>query len=73
MFSGNVPHLHKYPKNTVLLSKAAFRMYVIVDREKGMKALSVRAAFDRVEKTYKKREIVEILERKKACVSRERL
>jgi hypothetical protein len=51
MFPENVPHLHKYPRNTVLLSKAAFRMYVIVDREKGINALSVRAAFDRVEKT----------------------
>jgi hypothetical protein len=51
MFKGNVPHLHKYPRNTVLSSKAAFRMYVIVDREKGINALSVRAAFDNVEKT----------------------
>lgn len=57
----------------MLSSNAAFRMYVIVDREKGMKALSVRAAFDRVEKTYKKRGIVGILESKQACMSRERL
>jgi hypothetical protein len=47
-------------------------MYVIVDREKGIKALSVRAAFDRVEKTYKIIEIDVILKRKKACASRER-
>ena len=50
-FPRNVPHLHKYPRNTVLSSKAALRMYVIVDIEKGMNALSVRAALDSVEKT----------------------
>ena len=71
MFLRNVPHLHRYPRNTVLSSKAAFRIYVIVDREKGMNALSVRAAFDNVEKTYKTRGIVVILKSEKTYMNRE--